>query len=241
MRRQRSFRRSMGCNIRVSLVAVSPEREQRPGISVIRGQVVMLPSRADGYLTTRDAARIAGVDPVTIRQWRKRGWLAPQGLDERGYPLHTADAVRAAEEKVRGHGLEASGVDPRRQRKPRAALACRSCSIPAPRSSRIRNWSLSSGRPPRTSRSRLRFSAGCPIPTTGSAPCDDRLGVRPFGRPTCHFPPVWSCSAVSCHALAVTVIAAVYVTGFAVFLYLARRPRAREGEESISLLRPGVT
>ena len=77
----------------------------------------MLSTRPDGFLTTRDAARLAGVSPVTIRQWRSRGWLDRQGLDERGYPLHTPAAVRAAELKVRENGLEASGVDPRRTRK----------------------------------------------------------------------------------------------------------------------------
>lgn len=73
----------------------------------------MLPSRTDGFLTTGEAAQLAGVRPVTIRQWRSRGWLAPQGLDERGRPLHTREAVRAAERLVRSHGLAASGVDPR--------------------------------------------------------------------------------------------------------------------------------
>jgi DNA-binding transcriptional MerR regulator len=72
--------------------------------------------RGDGLLTTADAARLVGVKPVTIRQWRKRGWLLPQGLDERGYPLHTREAVRAAEKLVRGNGLEKSGIDPRQLR-----------------------------------------------------------------------------------------------------------------------------
>jgi hypothetical protein len=76
----------------------------------------MLPSRPDGYLTTREAARLAGVRPVTIRQWRKRGWLAPQGLDEHGWPLHTPEAVRAAEALVRANGIAASRTDPRQLR-----------------------------------------------------------------------------------------------------------------------------
>jgi hypothetical protein len=72
--------------------------------------------RPDGYLTTAEAARTAGVRPVTIRQWRNRGWLAPQGLDEHGWPLHTREAVLAAEELVQRHGIEASGIDPRQLR-----------------------------------------------------------------------------------------------------------------------------
>ncbi len=78
----------------------------------------MAPARADGFLSTAEAARLAGVRPVTIRQWRARGWLAVQGLDERGYPLHTREAVRAAERRVRENGITASGIDPRRLRKP---------------------------------------------------------------------------------------------------------------------------
>lgn len=54
-----------------------------------------------------------GVRPETIRQWRRRGWLVTQGLDERGYPLHTPEAVRAAERGVRENGTRASGIDPR--------------------------------------------------------------------------------------------------------------------------------
>lgn len=76
----------------------------------------MITSRPDGLLTTAEAARLAGRKPVTIRQWRNRGWLATQGLDERGYPLHTAEAVRAAEQLVRQHGIAASGIDPRQLR-----------------------------------------------------------------------------------------------------------------------------
>jgi DNA-binding transcriptional MerR regulator len=81
----------------------------------------MIPAHESGFLSTGEAATLAGVRPVTIRQWRKRGWLAVQGLDERGYPMHTAEAVRAAEETVRGNGIEMSGVDPRRTRGRKAA------------------------------------------------------------------------------------------------------------------------
>lgn len=73
----------------------------------------MLPARADGLLTTPQLAKLLGGSPATIRSWRHRGWLAPQGLDERGNPLHTAEAGRAAERLVRQHGIEASGIDPR--------------------------------------------------------------------------------------------------------------------------------
>jgi hypothetical protein len=90
------------------------------GASLFPGVVVMRPARGDGYLSTPEAARLVGVKPVTIRQWRNRGWLVAQGLDERGYPLHSREAVRAAERRVRENGLAASGIDPRRLRKPPA-------------------------------------------------------------------------------------------------------------------------
>jgi len=45
------------------------------------------------------------------------GYLAAQGLDERGYPMHTREAVREAERRVRENGMQASGIDPRRLRR----------------------------------------------------------------------------------------------------------------------------
>jgi len=76
----------------------------------------MLPTRGDGLLGTPAAAQLVGVQPVTIRSWRRKGWLVPQGLDERGYPLHTREAVRAAERTARANGLRTSGIDPRQLR-----------------------------------------------------------------------------------------------------------------------------
>lgn len=73
----------------------------------------MLPSRGDGLLTTAEAAQMVGRKPATIRSWRHRGWLEPQGLDERNRPLYARQAVRAAERRVRENGLRASGIDPR--------------------------------------------------------------------------------------------------------------------------------
>jgi len=93
-----------------------PWSAHAPGASRFPGAVVMRPGRGDGLLTTPEAARLVGVKPVTVRQWRARGWLVPQGLDERGYPLHTREAVRAAEKRVRENGLQASGIDPRQLR-----------------------------------------------------------------------------------------------------------------------------
>lgn len=80
----------------------------------------LTPSRPDGFLTTPESATFLGVKPWLIRKWRSRGWLKPQGLDERGFPLHTAEALRATERLVCEHGIEESGVNPRQLRgKPR--------------------------------------------------------------------------------------------------------------------------
>jgi DNA-binding transcriptional MerR regulator len=76
----------------------------------------MQATRGDGFITTEEAARLVGVKPGTIRKWRSVGYLLPQGLDERKRPLHTREAVRAAEREVRERGLAASGVDPRQLR-----------------------------------------------------------------------------------------------------------------------------
>lgn len=81
-----------------------------------RGQVTMVASRPDGFLTTREAADLIQVSRETISAWRRLGHLAPQGLDERGYPLHTPEAVRAAEKRVQEHGIARGGYDPRRLR-----------------------------------------------------------------------------------------------------------------------------
>ena len=74
-------------------------------------------ARPDGLLTTADCAQRVGVSAATIRSWRNRGWLAPQGLDERHRPLHSPEALRAAERRVRDNGIQASGIDPRQLRR----------------------------------------------------------------------------------------------------------------------------
>lgn len=89
-----------------------------PGLLLSRGRVVRLsqPAHWSGMYSTAEAARLLGVAEVTIRQWRFKKILRPQGLDERNRPLHTREALREAEALVRRHGLEASGVDPRTTR-----------------------------------------------------------------------------------------------------------------------------
>lgn len=90
----------------------------RPGSFCVSGPGVhMTPTRGDGLLNTPQLAQMLGVSPATIRKWRERGYLEPQGLDERRRPLHTRQAGRDAEHLVRSNGLRASGIDPRRLRR----------------------------------------------------------------------------------------------------------------------------
>jgi hypothetical protein len=95
---------------------LSPEHPECPGTSRFRGQVTMVAAHPSGLYNTRESALLAGVQPPTIRDWRRKKYLVAQGLDERGYPLHTAAAIRAAEQLARAKGIEASGVDPRQLR-----------------------------------------------------------------------------------------------------------------------------
>ena len=92
--------------------------QSAPGHRAFRGRVVLLtPVHWSGLLSTAEAARLAGVKPGTVRRWRSIGYLEPQGLDERGWPMHSAEAVRMAEERARESGLQsATGADPRRLR-----------------------------------------------------------------------------------------------------------------------------
>jgi uncharacterized protein YjcR len=88
----------------------------------------MRPARGDGLFNTAESARLLGVSPSTIRSWRYRGWLEAQGLDERGYPLHSREALIETERLVRANGLRATRgrTDPRRLRgrgKPQALAA----------------------------------------------------------------------------------------------------------------------
>jgi hypothetical protein len=78
----------------------------------------MITAHPSGLLSTAEAAKVAGVQPPTIRQWRRLGYLAPQGLDERGYPMHSAEAVRDAERRVRENAITKGHFDPRRTRRP---------------------------------------------------------------------------------------------------------------------------
>jgi len=89
----------------------------RPGALRISGQVIVQPAHPSGLFSTRESAALVGVKPPTIRAWRAAGLLAAQGLDERGYPLHSAQAVRSAEQAVRENALgSACHFDPRRTR-----------------------------------------------------------------------------------------------------------------------------
>jgi hypothetical protein len=81
------------------------------------GQVTVIAAHPSGLLSTAESALLAGVRAPTIRQWRRLGYLAAQGLDEHGYPMHSAEAVRDAERRVRENAIAKGHFDPRRTRK----------------------------------------------------------------------------------------------------------------------------
>jgi excisionase family DNA binding protein len=62
------------------------------------------------YLTTAQAAELAGVKPDAIRKWVERGHLAPAGRDRRGTMMFTQTAVAAAEAKTRKHARRPENV-----------------------------------------------------------------------------------------------------------------------------------
>jgi hypothetical protein len=76
----------------------------------------MFITRADGFITTEQAAEMVGKKPGTIRQWKFRGHLAPVGLDEQGKPLYRPADVGRAEKTVRDNALRTNGTDPRQMR-----------------------------------------------------------------------------------------------------------------------------
>lgn len=93
-----------------------------PSLSRERVSLLVQPAHWSGLYNTAESALLLGVKATTIRQWRFKRLLLPQGLDEKNRPLHTAEALREAEALVRQNGIEASGIDPRQTRgKSRAA------------------------------------------------------------------------------------------------------------------------
>ena len=97
-----------------------PGPERRSGLSCVAGQVSPVrPTRGDRLVTASQAARLVGVTPKTIRNWRDRELLSIADWDEHGWELfHKAD-VRWAEAVARELGRQAIGTDPRRLRKPK--------------------------------------------------------------------------------------------------------------------------
>ncbi|MFI6117465.1 MerR family transcriptional regulator [Kitasatospora sp. NPDC051164] len=55
----------------------------------------------DPLLTGPESARLAGVDPATIRQWKRRGLIQPDGLDDHDRPLYRQMTIARAEAKTR--------------------------------------------------------------------------------------------------------------------------------------------
>jgi DNA-binding transcriptional MerR regulator len=52
-------------------------------------------------LTGPEAADLCGVSPITIRNWKLRGLIVPDGLDEHGRPLYSQLTIARAEKRTR--------------------------------------------------------------------------------------------------------------------------------------------
>ena len=72
------------------------------------------------YLTTRQAAQVAGVADCTISSWKAKKLLLPHPASPPRRPLYRMVDVQAAEERAWKRALEAAGTDiqiTRRQRR----------------------------------------------------------------------------------------------------------------------------
>lgn len=56
------------------------------------------------------SAGAAAVTPSAVRQWARRGHLAPAGLDHRGRPLYASADVARAEAATRRRALRLVGI-----------------------------------------------------------------------------------------------------------------------------------
>lgn len=63
----------------------------------------------DDLMTGPEAAELCGVSPITIRSWKRRGILAPAGLDERGRPLYRHLDIAEAEHATRARAHRTPG------------------------------------------------------------------------------------------------------------------------------------
>lgn len=93
------------------------------GAFCFSGAVSMLSAHGETMYLSKGAAELVDVTPDTIRNWRRRGLLQPDGMDERGNPAYLRRTVTEAERLVREIGLERTGRDPRRMRKPKPRAA----------------------------------------------------------------------------------------------------------------------
>ncbi|AMS01611.1 MULTISPECIES: MerR family transcriptional regulator [Streptomyces] len=56
------------------------------------------------------SAGAAEVTPAAVRQWARRGHLAPAGLDDRGHPVYAHVDVARAELATRSRALRLVGI-----------------------------------------------------------------------------------------------------------------------------------
>ncbi|MEY9837428.1 DNA-binding transcriptional MerR regulator [Streptacidiphilus sp. EB103A] len=66
----------------------------------------------DGMLSTREVADLCRVTTAAVRQWRRRGHITADGLDERGRPLYRQLTAARAEAKTRSKAGRLVSVAP---------------------------------------------------------------------------------------------------------------------------------
>ncbi|GAA1977311.1 MerR family transcriptional regulator [Kitasatospora viridis] len=59
-------------------------------------------------LSGPESAALCGVSPVTVRNWKRRGLITPDGLDERGRPLYSQLTIARAEARTRQRASRAA-------------------------------------------------------------------------------------------------------------------------------------
>lgn len=59
----------------------------------------------DDLVDTRTAAEQVRVEPATIRKWKQRGLITPEGLDAYGNPMYRLIDILRAEQKTRQRGI----------------------------------------------------------------------------------------------------------------------------------------
>ena len=168
-------------SVATAMSSVTPQRMGAPCFPGAGGPFDP-PSTESGPLSTAGGRPPTPlVKPGTVRRWLVyQRILEPQGLDERGWPMHSAEAVRISEERGLESGLQsATGVDPRRLRG-RSRTTAREASQVAKADVGTSPWPRKTALHGRPSRSRtLTSRAAPPHPPDAEEAASRTLGGLP--------------------------------------------------------------